>query len=271
MPLRFDSPVGDPRPWLLVVEEEIARQVSREVVSIATDAAEMWWESLTAAGDYAVFDVIPIRWAEFVTGQLVDTFAGVHSNGAVSTFFGAPGTAALAPEVAFQWAAVVNTEAVSYARTMPSRMRDVGDHLWNDLSAKISSAVETGDVRARLREAIQDAAQFSRRRAETIARTEVTRAFNAGSLAGAQALGSFGPVEKVWLTGPDDGRRRETHIAANLQIKPIGAPFEVGEALMDAPGGDGPAEEVVNCRCSMLFLYPGDERPDGTRVEISST
>jgi hypothetical protein len=34
---------------------------------------------------------------------------------------------------------------------------------------------------------------------------------------------------------------------------------------MSAPG-DGPAEEVINCRCSTQFLYPGDIRPDGTTV-----
>jgi hypothetical protein len=269
MPLRFEPPTGDPREWLALVEEEVARQIVREITSIATDAVNLWWNSLTASGDYGVFDIIPQRWNSFVNGELVDTFAGIHTNGSVSTFFGAPGTAALAPEVAFQWVSVVNTEAVSYARTMPNRMVNVGDHLWNDLTTKISGALESGDVRDRLRQTLQETAQFSRYRAELVARTEVTRAFNAGTLAGAQALGEFGPVEKVWISGLDE-RTRETHVAANDQVVGLNDQFQVGDALMDAPG-DGPPEESCNCRCSMLLLYPGDTRPDGSVVpEVSA-
>jgi len=264
MPLRFNPPEGDPREWLLVVEEEIARLVTREIRSISRDAADLWWDSLTASGDYAVFDVIPIRWQQFIDNQLVDTFAGLYSNGSVSTFLQTPGAAALTIDTAFQWAAVVNTDAVAYARTMPNRMHDVGDHLWNNLTTKISQGIESGDVRDRLRVVIQETGEFSAKRAELIARTEVTRAFNAGSLAGAQALGEFGPVEKVWITGLDE-RVRDTHLEAEGQYVPIGESFTVGGWAMSAPG-DGPAEEVVNCRCSMNFLYPGDTRPDGTVV-----
>jgi hypothetical protein len=264
MPLQFEPPTKNASEWLLFVEEEIAGLVTREIRSIARDAADLYWDSLTASGDYAVFDVIPIRWEQFIDNQLVDTFAGLYSNGSVSTFLQAPGAAALTIETAFQWAAVVNTDAVAYARTMPNRMRDVGDHLWNDLTTKISSGIESGDVRDRLRTVIQETGEFSAKRAELIARTEVTRAFNAGSLAGAQALGEFGPVEKVWATGLD-GRVRDTHLEAEGQYVPINDSFDVGGFAMSAPG-DGPAEEVVNCRCTMLMLYPGDTRPDGTVV-----
>ena len=264
MPLQFEPPRKNTSEWLLFVEEEIAGLVTREIRSIARDAADLYWDSLTASGDYAVFDLIPIRWEQFVDNQLVDTFGGLYANGSVSTFLQAPGAAALTVDTAFQWAAVVNTDAVAYAQTMPNRMRDVGDHLWNDLTAKISSGIESGDVRDRLRKVIQETGEFSAKRAELIARTEVTRAFNAGSLAGAQALGSFGPVEKVWITGLDS-RVRPSHIEAEGQYVPLSENFIVGGFAMSAPG-DGPAQEVVNCRCSTQFLYPGDRRPDGTIV-----
>jgi hypothetical protein len=269
MPLQFEPPTKNATEWLLFVEEEIAGLVTREIRSIARDAADLYWDSLTASGDYAVFDVVPIRWNSFVDNQLVDTFAGLYSNGSVSTFLQAPGAAALTIDTAFQWAAVVNTDAVAYARTMPNRMRDVGDHLWNDLTTKISSGIESGDVRDRLRNVIQETGEFSAKRAETIARTEVTRAFNAGSLAGAQALGEFGPVEKVWITGLDS-RVRPSHIEAEGQYVPLSENFIVGGFAMSAPG-DGPVQEVVNCRCSTQFLYPGDTRPDGTVVPKTIT
>jgi len=264
MPLQFEPPQGDPREWLLVVEEEIARMFANEIKSIAREAANLYFDSLTASGDYAVFDVIRIRWENFVNNQVVNTFAGLYSDGSISVFMQAPGAAALSIEVASQWVAVVNTDAVEYARTMSNRLVDVGDDVWSGLSQQISDGIQSGDLRDRLREVIQKTDGFSEVRAERVARTEVTRAYNAGSLAGAQALGQFGPVEKVWLTGLDD-RVRDTHLAAEGQYVPIGESFTVGDSLMSAPG-DGPAEEVVNCRCSMNFLYPGDTRPDGTVV-----
>jgi hypothetical protein len=264
MPLQFEPPQGDPREWLLVVEEEIARMFANEIKSIAREAANLYFDSLTASGDYAVFDVIRIRWENFVNNQVVNTFAGLYSDGSISVFMQAPGAAALSIEAASQWVAVVNTDAVEYARTMSNRLVDVGDDVWSGLSQQISDGIQSGDLRDRLREVIQKTDGFSEVRAERVARTEVTRAFNAGSLAGAQALGEFGPVEKVWATGLD-GRVRDTHLEAEGQYVPINDSFDVGGFAMSAPG-DGPAEECVNCRCTMLMLYPGDTRPDGTVV-----
>jgi SPP1 gp7 family putative phage head morphogenesis protein len=264
VPLRFNPPKGDPREWLLAVEEEIARFVTKEITSIATQATEMYFNSLTSSGDYGVFDIIPIRWTDFVNGEIVDTFAGVHANGSVSTWIQSPNTPALPFAYAAEWTAVVNAEAVAYARTMPNRMVGVGDHLWNTLTQKISVGIETGDVRDRLTKTIQEATQFSRIRAEMIARTETTRAYNLGNLAGAQALGEFGPVEKAWATGLDE-RVRPTHLAAEGQYVPLNGYFSVGDAQMLAPG-DGPPQETLNCRCTTLYLYPGDVRPDGSVV-----
>jgi hypothetical protein len=263
MPLQFETPTSGTQDWLLDVENQIADLIDRKIESIAREATHLYFDSLTASGDYGVFDIIPLQWQAFVNGELVDVFLGVHQNGSVTTFFGVPGS--IPPEAVFQWVGVVNAEAVAYARTMPNRMKDVGDHLWNDLRTKISTAIETGDVADRLERTIRETTQFSRYRAEMIARTETTRAFNAGTLAGAQALGVYGPREKVWSSGFDDDVRT-THREADNQYRPLNQPFNVGGAQLQHPGGDGPAKEVINCRCTLLLLYPGDKRPDGTIV-----
>jgi uncharacterized protein with gpF-like domain len=274
MPLRFESPRDDNIRWLRSVEDEVAAFVSARLVKIAREATQKYWSSLTApeaitaAGDLAVFDVIPIQWRDFVTGELMDTFGGIHLNGAVSTWIQAPTTAALPTSTAMQWAAVVNTNAVEYAANVGNRMVDVGDRLWADISSKVSAGIESGDVRDRLVQTLQETADLSRMRAELVARTETTAAYNAGNLQAALALGEFGPTEKVWASGGDDGRTRTTHLAAEAQgAIPINATWNVGGFEMMHPGdfNAGP-KEVANCRCSMLELYPGDVRPNGTIV-----
>ena len=58
---------------------------------------------------------------------------------------------------------------------------------------------------------------------------------------------------QVWLSSQDD-RVRDTHAEADGQEVPIGEMFTVGGALLAYPGDpDGPDEEVINCRCTVLY------------------
>ena len=88
-----------------------------------------------------------------------------------------------------------------------------------------------------------------RKRARTIARTETTGAWNAGAL---DAAVREGQQVKVWLT-LGDGLSRDTHLEAAGQCVDVDGDFNVGGYAMPSPGIGGPAEEVVNCRCMMLF------------------
>ena len=53
---------------------------------------------------------------------------------------------------------------------------------------------------------------------------------------------------------------------------PVDEPFDVdGEPMMYPHDPSGSAFNVVNCRCYVEFLYPGDTRPDGSVIpEIES-
>lgn len=93
-----------------------------------------------------------------------------------------------------------------------------------------------------------------RKRARTIARTETTGAWNAGAL---DAAVREGQQVKVWLSLSDDNTR-DSHLAAAGQCVPVDGEFNVGGNAMPSPGVGGPAEEVVNCRCSMLFALSCD-------------
>lgn len=101
-------------------------------------------------------------------------------------------------------------------------------------------------------------------RAVTIARTEVIGANNAGGYSAAGATAQVldadpSLVVKEWLaTG--DGRTRPTHAEADgTQVLGLDTPFQVGGDELEYAGDPaGSAAEVVNCRCTVLYHYPGD-------------
>lgn len=96
----------------------------------------------------------------------------------------------------------------------------------------------------------------------TIARTEAIAAQNAGTFASFLSLAALDPEtqwEKAWLSTVDT-RVRETHKRADQQRVPLKESFRVGGARLAYPGDPtGPPEEVINCRCSLLLLEPGEE------------
>ena len=89
-------------------------------------------------------------------------------------------------------------------------------------------------------------------RTEMIARTETTRAVNAGTY----QIGREWDVErKEWLATSDD-RTRDSHADADGQIAWLDDPFDVGGYEMMYPGDaqhGAPPSEFVNCRCTHLL------------------
>lgn len=93
-------------------------------------------------------------------------------------------------------------------------------------------------------------------RAQTVAVTEVHRAWNMGAFALAmrQQTLSMQRLFKRWLSR-DDAAVRPGHRAADGQTVVVADPFMVsGEALMFPGDPGGSASNVINCRCKPLFL-----------------
>lgn len=92
-------------------------------------------------------------------------------------------------------------------------------------------------------------------RALNISRTEVTKIANLGKDIGARGWLDEQPGKsyKVWF-----GRvanERDTHLAMNGVVKEIDDLFHVGSGLAERPGDSQlPVSEIVNCRCSLIFL-----------------
>lgn len=111
---------------------------------------------------------------------------------------------------------------------------------------------EIGALQAQRRQAVSalDADRTTwQMRAERIARTESTGAYNAGAQT---ALLEEGAGAKMWLaTG--DARTRMSHLLASGECVPTSEPFVVGGVTMMMPGDpSAPAEEVINCRCTII-------------------
>ena len=99
-------------------------------------------------------------------------------------------------------------------------------------------------------------------RARTVARTETIGAVNAGAFRAAELeaeqRGDPAPF-KQWIA-TDDARTRPTHVAADKQRTLMREPFRVGTARLLFPGDpQGPAQEVINCRCSLFPIVLGEE------------
>jgi Phage Mu protein F like protein len=93
-------------------------------------------------------------------------------------------------------------------------------------------------------------------RARTIAQTETTRAYGAGTLAAGleQSRTTARLLRKKWLAH-DDGRTRIAHNEVDNKVQDLGYPFYVGgEALMFPGDPMGSPGNVINCRCSLLII-----------------
>lgn len=109
-----------------------------------------------------------------------------------------------------------------------------------DASAEGASVAETG---RRIRDQFDE---FSKSRADTIARTEAVSANNGAALEGYRQSGVV--EKKEWLSSKDDAVR-DSHAEVDGEVVALDALFSNG---LPTPGVDGPPEEVINCRCTVL-------------------
>lgn len=258
---------ADVEDWLIEREEEAAALFGSLAYEATRAVATAYASTLRAAGDPAALDGLSVVWSEFLAGPGSEYVAGMHLAGHLSAYLGA--ASAIPAHKGAEWADIANRNAADYQKAALNRMRD--DTFWPDIRSRVTGKLSDGMTMPELTREIEALSGYSRSRAEAIARTESISAYNRGDIAGARALGPFGPVEKVWSSARD-ARTRPSHAEASGQTVPLDQPFTVGGVQMDSPGAAGaPASEVVNCRCSMLMLYPGDTRPDGTEVPEAGT
>lgn len=155
-----------------------------------------------------------------------------------------------------------------YLMAVTNRMVRTPDSVFDVIRRELDEGMRLGEGTRGLRARVQQALVFGgaedwRGRAENVARTEMTGAFNGSTFLAAKAQEDMLDIrlDKVWVATMDS-RTRDTHFAADGQRRPLDAPFRVGSVDLDYPGDtSGPPAEVVSCRCTFVELEPDQELP----------
>lgn len=218
--------------------------------------------ALRASGyDPAVLSSTAAGWRSIVEGELVPPIESVF----VAAF-----------NAAARGGLDAQDHGTRHIEAVWSRLVGVPDEVFDTMRTAIETGRRDGEsipqIAARIDGLLVDQERWTNR-ATVIARTEVIGANNSGGYSAARAMSDFlgtegGLVVKEWLS-TSDGRTRPTHAAADgQQVRGMDTPFSVGGADLQFAGDPtGPAEETVQCRCTVLYRYPGDpEYP----VELSS-
>jgi hypothetical protein len=153
-----------------------------------------------------------------------------------------------------------------YLAEVRNRMMRVPDETYDLIAGQVAAGVNLGESVPKLAGRIDEVLSLRAtprwsNRATVTARTEAIGALNAGRLeafkiAAAEEGGDF---ETMWLA-TEDSRTRPTHDEADGQRVSIGEPFTVGGFSLAFPGDPtGPAQEVINCRCTLLLVERGEE------------
>lgn len=161
---------------------------------------------------------------------------------------------------------VTDPDAAQFLNEVGNRLKRVPDEVYSLIVREIERGIAEGesvpDMTARVQQVLTaTGTDYWPNRARTVARTEALAAVNAGAYAGAirdaESRGDPAPF-KVWLA-TEDTRTRPTHTEADGQRTLLTSPFVVGGAQLKFPGDPrGPAQEVINCRCTFLPVTLGE-------------
>jgi SPP1 gp7 family putative phage head morphogenesis protein len=147
--------------------------------------------------------------------------------------------------------------AEAYLATRENFLVGVGDDIWQLAREQLLEGMAAGEGIDELSERLTTVVGLTAGRATRVARTEVVGAANAGSIE--QMLATVSIATKEWVS-TDDARTRPDHVEADGQVADLTEPFIVGGVPMQRPHDPlGGPEQVVNCRCTMIYEIPEEE------------
>lgn len=131
-------------------------------------------------------------------------------------------------------------------------VKDISD-LRKEITRQFVTSIMKGENTNKLIDRIQKVTEAKLSDIVRIARTQTTRLENKARIDAYSIGEKMGyTMVKQWVAVGDD-KTREAHLHANGQIVPIDEPFIVdGEELMYPGDPNGSAENIINCRCTMI-------------------
>lgn len=185
-------------------------------------------------------------------------------------------TGGIMPVMSWAWEAMFGEEydwqnkssTINYLSGVRNRLVRTPEQVFDLVSGQIAAGVTLGESIPELSERVDHvlsttATERWPNRAVTIARTETLGALNDSRNSAFQQFAEDdededAEYERMWLATLDS-RTRPSHVAADGQRVPVKDPFIVGGVSLMSPGSpDGPAQEVINCRCTTLLLEAGE-------------
>lgn len=249
--LEYDSPEHRAL-WerKLVEQEPWERRIGTETARLMADQRQSVLARLrNERGKREAEDVLlnpfdRARWIKTFRTTLRPIVAGVVNDAGILALD------ELAVDVAFD---VQDPNVIRAIETQVQRFaEEVNATTWDLLTGELAEGIADGESIDQLAERIERIMGDRIRSAkETIARTETTRAANAGTQASWAQSGVV--TGKRWIAALDS-RTRASHIAAHGQVVAIDDNFRVGAGSGPTPGQIGRASEDVNCRCSMVAV-----------------
>lgn len=136
------------------------------------------------------------------------------------------------------------------------------DLIYRALKRELAQGIVLGESIPKIAKRIQSIINSNRYDSIRIARTETGRAENAGRLNSFKQAEKEGIRLKKQWSSVADARTRDSHLLLNMESVGLDERFSNG---LDQPCGDGPAKEVINCRCTMTVEFVDYEK---TKKEI---
>lgn len=211
---------------------------------------------------------VTATWRTFVSNELFPFLVDTFLESAKKVAFGiAKVTGAKKPEV---FTSDFASNALALAN---NRMVNIGDQVWGQIQTQLSEGFAAGESINQLASRLNTVAGLSTPRALVTARTEVIGAANAGAYEQMVFSGfTDEEVSKQWLA-TEDPRTRKSHREADGQTVALHQPFvvdvvqsvggvdvTVGTENLNFPGDPlGSAGNVINCRCSIAFVFNDDD------------
>lgn len=190
------------------------------------------------------------RWDEQITADLSGVLLAVAQHFGSDTYDTLASTHKAAETKADSGYDETSPRLLAFIQARGNKITGINDTTFDDIASALAEGEDAGETMDELAVRVAGVFESARgQRAETIARTEVISAANAGSVDAMQQSGVV--ATKAWLSSSDD-RVRDTHSEADGQEVGLDEPFIVGGEELDYPGDpNGSPELTVNCRCTV--------------------